>query len=412
MLKVAIVGCGKIADAHASQILRVGGCEIVGVCDREPLMAKQLYDRFPVKRYFADLGDLLSDARPDVVHITTPAESHLDIARFCLEHGCHVYVEKPFTLYAGQAQELVDLAEEKGLKLTVGHSDQFSHVARRMRALVESGYLGGPAVHMESYYGYDLGDPSYARALLGDKRHWVRRLPGKLLQNIISHGIARIAEFLTSDAPLVIAHGFVSPLLKGINESEIVDELRIIICEEERTTAYFTFSSQMRPSIHEFRIYGPKNGLLLDQDHEILIRLRGEKFKSYADKFIPPVSFAKQHLGNLVENVRLFLARDFHMDSGMKYLIESFYRSIRQGAPVPISYREILLTSRIMDAIFGQLSVGAAQGYQTFYKRAVYPGNDGTASGPFVSSHAEAVTGVPNSLESPTEFLSAKTTRP
>ena len=47
MLKVAIVGCGKIADSHASQIQRIEGCEIVGVCDREPLMARQLYERFP-----------------------------------------------------------------------------------------------------------------------------------------------------------------------------------------------------------------------------------------------------------------------------------------------------------------------------------------------------------------------------
>ncbi len=55
MLKVAIVGCGKIADSHASQIQKIAGCEIVGVCDKEELMAKQLYDRFPVKRYFSDL---------------------------------------------------------------------------------------------------------------------------------------------------------------------------------------------------------------------------------------------------------------------------------------------------------------------------------------------------------------------
>jgi predicted dehydrogenase len=362
MLKVAIVGCGKIADAHASQIQRIEGCEIVGVCDREPLMAKQLYERFPVKRCFSDLTELVDKARPDVVHITTPAESHFDIARFCLEQGCHVYVEKPFTVYAEQAERLVELANRKRVKLTVGHNDQFSHVARRTRALVQSGYLGGPPVHMESYYAYDLGDPSYARALLGDKHHWVRRLPGKLLQNVISHGIARIAEFLTSDAPHVIAHGFVSPLLKGIDESEIVDELRVIISEEERTTAYFTFSSQMKPSIHELRIYGPKNGLVLDQDHEILIRLRGQKFKSYADMFIPPVLFAKQHLRNLVTNVQLFLGRDFHMDSGMKYLIDSFYRSIREDAPVPIPYREILLTARIMDVIFDQLSTGRSHG--------------------------------------------------
>ena len=47
MLKVAIVGCGKIADSHAQQIQRIQACEIVAVCDREPLMAKQLYERFP-----------------------------------------------------------------------------------------------------------------------------------------------------------------------------------------------------------------------------------------------------------------------------------------------------------------------------------------------------------------------------
>lgn len=362
MLKIAIVGCGKIADAHASHIQRMEGCEIVGVCDREPLMAKQLYERFPVKRYFTDLPELVSEARPDVVHITTPPESHFDIARFCLDHHCHVYVEKPFTLDADEAQRLVELANQKGLKLTVGHNYQFSHVARRMRALVASGYLGGSTVHMESHYGYDLGDPSYARALLGDKQHWVRRLPGKLLHNIISHGIARIAEFLAGDDPQVIAHGFASPLLKGIGETDIVDELRVVISEEERTTAYFTFSSQMRPSLHEFRIYGPKNGLILDQNHEILLRLRGSKFKSYADHFVPPVLFAKQHLGNLLGNAKLFLTRDFHMDSGMKCLIESFYHSIRQGTPVPIPYREILLTAKIMDAIFDQLRASRPQG--------------------------------------------------
>jgi len=178
MLKVAIVGCGKIADAHASQIQKIKGTELVGVCDREPLMAQQLCERFPVKRSFTEVSELVSEVRPDVVHITTPPASHFEIARFCLEQGCHVYVEKPFTLDAKEAQRLVSLANQKGVKLTAGHNDQFGHAARRMRALVQSGYLGGVPVHMESYYCYDLSDPSYARALLADKRHWVRRLPG------------------------------------------------------------------------------------------------------------------------------------------------------------------------------------------------------------------------------------------
>ena len=355
MLRVAIVGCGKIADAHAAEIQRIKGCEIVGVSDSEPLMAQQLYERFPVKAYFSDLTELLEKAEPHVVHITTPPESHYPIAKLCLESGCHVYVEKPFTLVEREAQELIALAQKTDRKITVGHDGQFRHAMRRMRALVQTGFLGGRPVHLESYYCYQFGDSGYAAALLGDKQHWVRRLPGKLLHNVISHGIARIAEFLTSVSPKVIAYGFASPLLKRMGEKDIVDELRVIISEDEHTTAYFTFSSQMRPSVEQFRVYGPQNGLMVDLDQETLIKLRGKKFTSYAEKFVPPVILAKQYIGNLTRNVGAFLARDFHMTSAKKYLIESFYRSIVEGSAVPIPYREILLTARLMEAIFLQL---------------------------------------------------------
>ncbi len=366
MLKVAIVGCGKIADSHASQIQRIEGCEIVGVCDLEELMAKQLSQRFRVKQHFSDLDELFRQARPDVVHIATSPQSHFELGKRCLEHGCHVYIEKPFTLHTSETEELIGIAQERKLKLTAGHDDQFRHAARRMRDLVRGGYLGGNPVHMESYYCYEMGESSaYAKALLADKQHWVRKLPGQLLHNIISHGIARIAEFLTTETPRVIAYGFTSPLLKKMGEQEIVDELRVIISEEERVTAYFTFSSQMRPSLHQFRIYGPRNGLILDQDNETLIRLRGARHKSYLEQFIPPLVMAKQYLGNASRNVREFLASDFHAKSGMKYLIESFYRSIGENAPLPIPYREIILTSRIMDAIFEQIKVKRLQsGYE------------------------------------------------
>jgi len=111
----------------------------------------------------------------------------------------------------------------------------------------------------------------------------------------------------------------------------------------------------MRPSLHQFRIYGPQNGIVVDQDQETLIKLPGGRYKSYLEKFGPPVGFASQFLGNLATNVTTFLARDFHMKAGMKCLIESFYNSILEDAPPPIPYREIVITARIMDAIFDQL---------------------------------------------------------
>ena len=145
-------------------------------------------------------------------------------------------------------------------------------------------------------------------------------------------------------------------MLRGFGEKQIIDELRVVVVEEQRTTAYFTFSSQMRPSLNSFRLYGPKNGLALDQDRETLITLNGKHYKSYAEKFIPPATLAWQQVANLATNLRKFLANDFHMKAGMKYLIESFYRSIEENAPLPISTREILLTVRIMDEIFEQIS--------------------------------------------------------
>lgn len=355
MLRIGIVGCGKIADSHASQIQRIKGTEIVAACDREPLMAQQLCERFGVKQQFTDLGEMLETARPDLVHITTPPRHHFEAAKLCLEAGCHIYVEKPFTVDEPEALELVALAEEKNLKLTVGHDNQFRRAALEMRKLVGEGFLGGDVVHMESYFCYEIGPGDYAGVLLSDKQHWVRQLPGQLLHNTISHGIARIAEFLKTDSPEIVVRAFVSPLLRGMGENEIVDELRVFICEEQRTTAYFTFSSQMRPSLHQFRVYGPKNGLIVDQDQETLIKLPGARRKSFLEQFVSPAEIGRQYLKNSWSNVKSFLDKDFHPKAGMKHLIESFYCSIQNGTPVPIPYHEILLTARIMDAIFARL---------------------------------------------------------
>ena len=104
-----------------------------------------------------------------------------------------MYVEKPFTLDEPEARRLIAFANEKGLKITAGHDDQFSHAARRTRSLIQSGYLGGPPVHMECHYTYELGG-AYVAALMGDKQALGTKTSGRLLHNIISHGIARIAE--------------------------------------------------------------------------------------------------------------------------------------------------------------------------------------------------------------------------
>jgi len=355
VIRTGIIGCGKIADQHAEQIVDLPGCELVAVCDREPLMARQLWERFGAQSYHTEIDEFLEMAKPDVVHLTTPPHSHFELGMKCLDAGIHLYIEKPFTLNAFQARQLIEEAEKKGLKVTVGHNGQFSHAAIRMRDLIGKGYLGGPPFHMESYFGYNLGDTNYARALLSDKDHWVRKLPGQLLHNIISHGVSRISEYIHTTEPHVVSLGFSSPLLKSIGEEDIIDELRVTISDGDNVTAYFTFSSQMRPILHQFRLYGSANGLVVDEDDQTVIKLRGTGYKSYLNLFIPPLERSAQYLGNFTGNLNKFLRNDFHMTRGMKILISSFYDSITKDSSPPIPYREIILTAEILDRIFQQI---------------------------------------------------------
>src|SRR5262245_25564249 len=116
-LRVAIIGCGKIADLHAPQIRRVQGSRIVGVCDREKLMADQLAERFHLNGSFDDVDRLLRETQPNVVHVTTPPQSHYELTKKCLASGCHVYVEKPFSIDLKEARAMVALAENAGLKI-------------------------------------------------------------------------------------------------------------------------------------------------------------------------------------------------------------------------------------------------------------------------------------------------------
>jgi len=92
-----------------------------------------------------------------------------------------------------------------------------------------------------------------------------------------------------------------------------------------------------------------------------LVRNESRPYKSYLTYFVPPLKNAREHLRNARINLTGFLRRRLHQDFGMKELIERFYNSIREGTPLPIPYREIILTARIMDEIFAQIYGGQAR---------------------------------------------------
>jgi len=327
-------------------------------------MAQQLAERFKIPGVFSNTQEMLKAVSPDVVHITTPPQSHYTLARECLEAGKHVYLEKPFTVTAEEAESLIELAEHKQIKITAGHNLQFTLEMLEMRRLIKEDLLGGGPAHLESYFSYDLGDATYAKGLLQNQSHWVRKLPGGLLHNIISHGIAKLAEFLTDDITEITAIAGQSPRLKSLGDKQILDELRVLLRDKAGRTALFCFSTQLK-GLNQLRLYGPEGSIVVDHLSGTVIPNKYRPCKSYLTYFVPPLRAAREHLTNARVNLTNFVRQRLHQDFGMKELTEQFYNSIRSGGLPPIPYREIILTARIMDEIFAQIHGGQeAQGSQ------------------------------------------------
>ncbi|NIM19920.1 MAG: Gfo/Idh/MocA family oxidoreductase [Candidatus Latescibacteria bacterium] len=355
-LKVAIVGCGQIAEAHIEEINKLDSADVVAVCDLEILMAEQVSKRFSVPKFYDDFDKMLDAEKPDVVHITTPPHSHLSLAQRAIESGCHVYVEKPITLNFEDAAKLIQLAADSEKKLTIGFTYMFDPPAIAMRKLIEKGVLGDP-IHVESYYGYNLSGP-FGSEILSSTKHWVHSMPGKLFQNNIDHLLYKIVEFIKDDNPLISAYGFKRrDVIHNDIRDQMLDELRILVAGKS-VTAYGTFCSHAKPASHLLRVYGSNATINVDYVARSVTVVTPNRIPTAVGRLLPNFGRSWQYFKCGTKNVFKFIRSDFHFFAGFHRLLNLFYESIINNSPAPIDYRDILRISYMMDEIFNQLDQG------------------------------------------------------
>ncbi len=358
-LRVAIVGCGKIADGHVEEIRKLDSvAELVAVCDRELEMARQLAVRHNVPKVYDDVDAMLANERLDVVHIAAPPQVHLVLARKAIDAGAHVLVEKPLTLRHEDSVALVEHAERAGKKVCIGYGYHFEPPAQTLRELIRQDALGD-VVHLEAFYGYNLEGP-FGAALLGDKGHWIHSMPGKLLQNTLDHPVSKITEFLPDERPTVVASGFVRRQARfGDVRDELVDEARILI-RGERVTAYVTFSAHARPVHHFLRVYGTRNTAHVDYNGRTCTLDVVHTLPSAVGRLVPAFQSAASYAREGMKNVSMFGRSQFHFFVGFGELFRRFYAAIQDGSALPISHRDILRTSWMLDQIFAQVAAQIA----------------------------------------------------
>lgn len=343
-VSVALIGCGQIADAHLQEIRRIPAARVVAVCDRHIDLAHQAAMRFGVPAMFDDAGCMLQVARPDVVHVTTPPQTHRALALQCLAAGAHVYVEKPFTIDTREAHDVVAAAEARHLRVCLGHDQLFDPAWQECRARVKAGEIGD-VVHVDAVQGYDLDGP-FGRLLQHDQAHWVHRLPGGLFQNVMSHALARILDVMPGSAPAVQARWF----SRGA-EDAFPSELRVQLFGETCTGA-LTFSSAARPARRVTRILGTRRTLDVDLDARSLTIDRATAMPGACSKVALTWQRFTDAGRNLSRNVDRLRRADLHYFEGMRELFARFYASIATGGPLPVSHADAIRTTQVMEAVF------------------------------------------------------------
>jgi predicted dehydrogenase len=347
--RIAVVGCGQIADAHLQQAARAGAT-VVAVCDRDGHLAEQAATRFAVPRWYSDLDALLSEARPDVVHVTTPPATHLPVARAALEAGAHAYVEKPFTVDVAEADALLAAARRHGRRVCAGHNLLFDPAVLELQKLASDGSLG-EVVHAEAMMGYDLAGP-FGAVVLGDPDHWVHRLPGGLAQNNLSHPLSLVLSLLGDGPVTARARGLRHRAQRyGDARDRFHDEVRIDL-EGGRATANVQFSCRIRPVQLSLVVYGTRSTATLSLDARTVRTVRGSRLPGPFQKVDWARNDAAEAWRALARRTADLVNARLHYFEGMAGLFRRFYAAAMAGGADPVPLESARRVTAVMDEVF------------------------------------------------------------
>lgn len=148
-VRVAVVGVAGIGRLHIQQFAQLDGAELCAVCDIVPPAAEAAAKEAGVPAY-TDFAQLLATERPQAVSLCTPPASHLPLAAMAAERGVHVLAEKPMANTVANCQAMIDVCQEAGVVLMIGHKKRYLPAVRRLKELL-AGDLG-PVLHLNCRY--------------------------------------------------------------------------------------------------------------------------------------------------------------------------------------------------------------------------------------------------------------------
>jgi len=143
MLRIGVIGYGYWGPNIVRNFSTANGSSVTMVCDMNAQTLKNKVKKtYPNIKTTTEIDELIKDPEIDAIAIVTPVFTHFEIAQKALEAGKSIFVEKPFTYTVAEAEQLVNLAEKKKLKIMVDHTFLYTGAVKKIRQLIDDGTLG------------------------------------------------------------------------------------------------------------------------------------------------------------------------------------------------------------------------------------------------------------------------------
>ena len=139
-INAAVIGVGSMGKNHVRIYSEIEDVKLVAVSDINE-EAKKIAEKFSCK-YYKDYNEMLDKEDIDLVNIVVPTRLHCSIALDVIKHGKHVFVEKPIADTVENAEKIIKAADEKQVKLAVGHIERFNPAVRKLKELLEKNTIG------------------------------------------------------------------------------------------------------------------------------------------------------------------------------------------------------------------------------------------------------------------------------
>ena len=338
-LNVAVVGCGAIAYEHLPFVGSTPLARLVAVCDTSPALATAAGERFGAAVIHTDVGAMLADTGPDIVHVLTPPHTHDRIVRQSLATGAHVLCEKPMTGTERETADLLAAADRAGRKLVESRNLLFNDAIITLRQMIANGKFGRVTecdiLLSLDFLGGPFGDPNLSGTV---------DLPGGAIHDFMPH-LVYLFQMLTGSNDECDVRGFLQN--RTDNPRAVFDHLDALIDDGE-VRGRLRIATDAYPEAFRVVLRGTEGTAETDLYNPYL---RYDAAPNVGKR----APFGQVSNGRKLKRAGWTNLRNKIMQHGTMHglprMIEAIYRAILDGEPMPITPAEIVATARLCDRL-------------------------------------------------------------